>query len=65
MIRRQLLATLAATVFVPALLAAPQLFAATSEMGEAEKKHAEISPRECADYSACRVILMRGFSSEE
>ncbi len=43
MIRRQLLATLAATAFAPALLAAPQLFAATSEMGEAEKKHAEMT----------------------
>lgn len=42
--RRQLLATLTVTAFVPALLAAPQSFAAaTSEMGEAEKKHAEMT----------------------
>lgn len=45
MIRRQLLTTLAATAFVPALLAAPQLFAATAELGEAEKKHADMTKK--------------------
>jgi hypothetical protein len=43
MIRRQLLTTFAATAFIPALLAAPPLFAAAVEMGEAEKKHAEMT----------------------
>ncbi len=43
MIRRQLLTTLAATAFIPSLLSAPQLFAATSETGEAEKKHADMT----------------------
>lgn len=43
MIRRQLLASLAATAFVPALLAAQQLSAATATMGEPEKKHADIT----------------------
>ncbi len=45
MIRRQLLTALAITAFVPALLAAPQAFAATAEMGEAEKKHADMTKK--------------------
>jgi putative membrane protein len=43
MIRRQLLTVLAATAFVPALLTAPQSSAATADMGEAEKKHADMT----------------------
>jgi len=41
--RRQLLATLAATAFIPAVLAAPRLFAATAEMREAERKLVEMT----------------------
>ena len=43
MIRRQLLTALAATAFIPALLSAPQVWAATPAMGEAEKKHADMT----------------------
>jgi putative membrane protein len=43
MIRRQLFTVLAATAFVPALLPAPQSLAATVDMGEAEKKHADMT----------------------
>ncbi|WP_276122093.1 DUF4142 domain-containing protein [Pararhizobium qamdonense] len=43
MIRRQLLTALSATAFIPALLSAPQLLAATSATGEAEKKHADMT----------------------
>lgn len=43
MIRRQMLTALAASAFIPALITAPQLFAATAQMGEVEKKHAEMT----------------------
>ncbi len=43
MIRRQMLTALAAAAFVPTLLSAPQIFAATAKMGEAEKKHADMT----------------------
>lgn len=43
MIRRQLLATLAAAAFVPALLTAPPVLAATAKRGEAEKRHADMT----------------------
>lgn len=42
--RRNMLTTLAATAFIPAMMAAPQLFAAdNTTMGEAETKHAEMT----------------------
>lgn len=43
MIRRQMLTTLAATAFIPALLTSTPLFAANPEIGEAEKKHADMT----------------------
>jgi putative membrane protein len=60
MIRRQMLATLAATAFVPAILAAPQVFAAdTAPMGEAEKKHADMTKMTGAlALATSRVALM-------
>jgi putative membrane protein len=45
MIRRQLLTALAATAFAPAILVAPQVFAAAAETGEAEKKHADMTKK--------------------
>ena len=45
MIRRQMLTALAATAFVPAFLASPQSYAAIEEMGEAEKKHADMTKK--------------------
>lgn len=43
MIRRQLLTIIAATAFAPAVLSAPSVFANDPAMGEAEKKHADMT----------------------
>ena len=43
MIRRQMLTTIAATAFIPTLLTSPHLFAANPEIGEAEKRHADMT----------------------
>jgi predicted outer membrane protein len=43
MILRQLPTALATTAVVPVFFAAPQIFAAAAETGEAEKKHADIT----------------------
>jgi hypothetical protein len=58
--RRHVLTTLAATAFIPAVMAAPQLLAADNTvMGDAEKKHAEMTKMTGApisDYQDRRFI---------
>jgi len=58
--RRLMLTTLAASAFIPAVMAAPQLFAADSKtMGDAEKKHAEMTKMTGAlSLATSRVALM-------
>lgn len=58
--RRHMLTTIAATAFIPAVMAAPQLFAADNAMmGEAEKKHAEMTKMTGAlSLATSRVALM-------
>ena len=65
MIRRQMLTTIAATAFIPAILAAPQLFAAdVAAMGDAEKKHAEMTKMTGALSLATSRIALANADSE-